>query len=205
MTDPGRLQDALDRAHEGGPERHRVKSAEQGKLPVRERVALLLDEGSFVEDALLANWEQEGLGADGVVTGLGEVAGRPVAVMANDPSVKAGSWGPKTVEKIIRIQERALESRIPMIYLVDSAGGRVTHPGQMFPGGPGGRRIFFTAGGGGADHRPGADVPGAPGRRADLLHRGAHERRGAAALRAVRAQRRGRRLHPRLLRHRDHA
>src|SRR3954447_18199516 len=144
MTDPGRLQDALDRAHEGGPERHRVKSAEQGKLPVRERVALLLDEGSFVEDALLANWEQEGLGADGVVTGLGEVAGRPVAVMANDPSVKAGSWGPKTVEKIIRIQERALESRIPMIYLVDSAGARITDQVQMFPGRRGAGRIFYT-------------------------------------------------------------
>ena len=144
MTEPGRLQDALDRAHEGGPERHRVKSAEQGKLPVRERVALLLDEGSFVEDALLANWEQDGLGADGVVTGLGEVAGRPVAVMANDPSVKAGSWGPKTVEKIIRIQERALESRIPMIYLVDSAGARITDQVQMFPGRRGAGRIFYT-------------------------------------------------------------
>ena len=71
MTDGPHLQDALDRAHAGGPERHREKSAEQGKLPVRERIARLLDEGSFVEDALLANWEQDGLGADGVVTGLG--------------------------------------------------------------------------------------------------------------------------------------
>src|SRR5204862_8343281 len=117
------------RAHEGGPERHRVKSAEQGKLPVRERVALLLDEGSFVEDALLANWEQDGLGADGVVTGLGEVAGRPVAVMANDPSVKAGSWGPKTVEKIIRTQERAGALRVPMVYLGEPAGARGTGQG----------------------------------------------------------------------------
>ncbi len=144
MTDPGRLQDALDRAHAGGPERHRVKSAEQGKLPVRERVALLLDEGSFVEDALLANWEQDGLGADGVVTGLGTIGGRPVAVMANDPAVKAGSWGPKTVEKIIRIQERALGSRMPMVYLIDSAGARITDQVQMFPGRRGAGRIFYT-------------------------------------------------------------
>jgi methylmalonyl-CoA decarboxylase subunit alpha len=133
---------ALERALAGGPERHRVKAAEQGKLPVRERVGRLLDEGSFVEDALLANWEGEGLGADGVVTGLGTIAGRPVAVMANDPTVKAGSWGPKTVEKILRVLERALSARIPMIYLVDSAGARITEQVQMFPGRRGAGHIF---------------------------------------------------------------
>jgi acetyl-CoA carboxylase carboxyltransferase component len=89
---------ALDAALEGGPERHRKKVAEQQKLPVRERVARLLDQDSLAEEGLLANWEQEGLGADGVVTGMGTVAGRPIALMANDPAVKAGSWGPKTVE-----------------------------------------------------------------------------------------------------------
>src|SRR5918911_1764788 len=101
------LQEALGRALAGGPERHHEKSAQQGKLPVRERVGRLLDEGSFAEEALLANWQEDGLGADGVVTGIGTCEGRPVALMANDPTVKAGSWGPKTVEKIIRIQERA--------------------------------------------------------------------------------------------------
>src|SRR5438552_6041618 len=101
------VHEAAERALAGGPERHREKALEQGKLPVRERVALLLDEGSFAEESLLANWHEEGLGADGVVTGVGEVEGRPVALMANDPTVKAGSWGPKTVEKILRIQERA--------------------------------------------------------------------------------------------------
>jgi acetyl-CoA carboxylase carboxyltransferase component len=141
MTD---LDAAVERAHAGGPERHREKSLEQGKLPVRERIARLLDDGSFAEEALLANWEQDGLGADGVVTGMGTVAGRPVAVMANDPTVKAGSWGPKTVEKIIRIQERALEHRVPMIYLVDSAGARITDQVQMFPGRRGAGRIFHT-------------------------------------------------------------
>src|SRR5882724_12374117 len=135
---------AVDRALAGGPERHRQKAAEQGKLPVRERVARLLDEGSFVEEGLLANWQEEGLGADGVVTGSGTMGGRPVSVMANDPTVKAGSWGPKTVEKIIRIQEQAMRQRIPMVYLVDSAGARITDQVRMFPGRRGAGRIFFN-------------------------------------------------------------
>ena len=141
---PADLQEALERARAGGPERHREKAKEQGKLPVRERVALLLDDGSFAEEALLANWREEGLGADGVVTGVGEIDGRPVALMANDPTVKAGSWGPKTVEKILRIQERALSLRIPMVYLVDSAGARITEQVQMFPGRRGAGRIFYN-------------------------------------------------------------
>src|SRR4051794_20500549 len=144
MTDAEHVQDAFDRAYAGGPARHRDKSREQGKLPVRERVARLLDDGSFSEDALLANWEAEGLGADGVVTGMGTIAGRTVALMANDPTVKAGSWGPKTVEKIIRIQEQALEHLVPMVYLVDSAGARITDQVQMFPGRRGAGRIFHT-------------------------------------------------------------
>jgi acetyl-CoA carboxylase carboxyltransferase component len=138
------LQEALERALSGGPDRHHEKSAEQGKLPVRERVARLVDSESFAEEALLANWELEGFGADGVVTGLAQVGGRPVALMANDPTVKAGSWGPKTVEKIIRIQEQALEHKIPMIYLVDSAGARITDQVQMFPGRRGAGRIFHN-------------------------------------------------------------
>ena len=163
----------------GGPERHREKAREQGKVPVRERVAMLLDEGSFAEEALLANWQEEGLGADGVVTGVGRIDGRTVALMANDPTVKAGSWGPKTVEKILRIQERALELQVPMVYLVDSAGARITDQVQMFPG----RR----------------------GRGEDLLQPGPPLGGRAAGVRAVRSQRRRGCLHPRLLRHRDHA
>ena len=96
------------------------------------------------EEALLANWEQDGFGADGVVTGMGRLAGRQVAVMANDPTVKAGSWGPKTVEKILRIQEQALRHDVPMIYLVDSAGARITDQVQMFPGRRGAGRIFYN-------------------------------------------------------------
>jgi acetyl-CoA carboxylase carboxyltransferase component len=138
------LHAALERARAGGPGRHHEKSAEQGKLPVRERITRLLDADSFAEEALLANWEQDGFGADGVVTGMGRVAGRQVAVMANDPTVKAGSWGPKTVEKIIRIQEQALQHRVPMIYLVDSAGARITDQVAMFPGRRGAGKIFHT-------------------------------------------------------------
>ncbi len=138
------LGDASARALAGGPKRHREKALEQGKLAVRERVALLLDDGSFAEEALLANWQEDGLGADGVVTGVGEIEGRVVALMANDPTVKAGSWGPKTVEKILRIQERALSLEIPMVYLVDSAGARITEQVQMFPGRRGAGRIFHN-------------------------------------------------------------
>ncbi len=138
------LGSANTRALAGGPEHHREKARAQGKLPVRERVAMLLDEGSFSEEALLANWDQDGLGADGVVTGVGAVDGRTVALMANDPTVKAGSWGPKTVEKILRIQERAISLQIPMIYLVDSAGARITEQVQMFPGRRGAGRIFHN-------------------------------------------------------------
>ena len=124
--------------------RHREKTAEQGKLPVRERVARLVDEGSFAEEALLANWEKEGLGADGVVTGLATIDGRRLALMANDPTVKAGSWGTKTVEKILRVQERALTLQVPLVYMVDSAGARITDQVQMFPGRRGAGRIFHN-------------------------------------------------------------
>ena len=141
MTD---IRPALEAALSGGPERHHEKTEEQGKLPVRERVERLVDPGSFAEEALLANWDQEGLGADGVVTGTATIDGRRVALMANDPTVKAGSWGPKTVEKILRIQERALSLQVPMVYLVDSAGARITDQVQMFPGRRGAGRIFHN-------------------------------------------------------------
>ena len=90
MTD---IRPALEAALAGGPERHQEKLTEQEKLPVRERVSKLVDPDSFSEEGLLANWEQEGLGADGVVTGLATIGGRRAALMANDPTVKAGSWG----------------------------------------------------------------------------------------------------------------
>ncbi len=133
----------LARIEQGGAPKYHQKNAETGKLFARERVRLLLDEGSFVEDGALANAREAELPADGVVTGFGKIAGRLVALMANDSTVKAGSWGRRTVEKIVRIQEQALKARCPMLYLVDSAGARITDQLEMFPGRRGAGRIFF--------------------------------------------------------------
>src|SRR5690242_20033240 len=119
------------------------KLAAQGKLPVRERIALLLDEGSFVEDGQLANALAH-LPADGVVTGRGTVDGRPAIVVANDPTVKAGSWGARTVEKIVRATEAALREELPVFWLIDSAGALITDQVELFPGRRGAGRIFHN-------------------------------------------------------------
>src|SRR3989441_11668239 len=138
-----RHRELRQKAERGGT-RYLAKLREQGKLTVRERLGLLLDEGSFIEDGVFANVLAEDLAADGVVTGLGRIEGRPVAVMANDPTVKAGSWGARTVEKIVRIQETAQRIRVPLFYLVDSAGARITDQIDMFPGRRHAGRIFFN-------------------------------------------------------------
>ncbi len=125
-----------------------VKAAEKlaaaDKLYVRDRISLLFDEGSFVEDSQLANALSAGLPADGVVTGQGMVDGRPALVVANDPTVKAGSWGARTVEKIIRVTERALAEELPIFWLIDSAGARITDQVALFPGRRGAGRIFHN-------------------------------------------------------------
>jgi acetyl-CoA carboxylase carboxyltransferase component len=139
-----RIARELARVRRGGAEKYHRKNAEQKKLFVRERLRLLLDEGSFVEDGALANALDPELPADGVVTGLGSIEGRAVAVMANDSTVKAGSWGKRTVEKILRIQETATAQRLPLFYLVDSAGARITDQIEMFPGRRGAGRIFWN-------------------------------------------------------------
>ncbi len=126
----------------GNSERGAEKLAAANQLPVRERLALLFDEGTFVEDGMFANAAAEGLPADGVITGMGMVDGRPVCVMANDSTVKAGSWGARTVEKIVRLTETALRLELPVVYLVDSAGARITDQVQLFPGRRGAGRIF---------------------------------------------------------------
>ena len=138
------VEERLARIRRGGDAKYHEKGQEQGKLFCRERLALLLDEDSFVEDAALANSLAGDLPADGVVTGTGRVAGRSVCVMANDSTVKAGSWGFRTVEKILRIQEQAERLRVPLLYLVDSAGARITDQIQMFPGRRGAGRIFHN-------------------------------------------------------------
>ena len=144
MSEAERIETATERAESGNLETGAAKLKAQGKLFVRDRLALLLDAGSFVEDGLLANTLASDLPADGVVTGRGRVEGRPVCVMANDPTVKAGSWGARTVEKIVRLTEYALEHELPVFYLVDSAGARITDQVELFPGRRGAGRIFYN-------------------------------------------------------------
>ena len=140
-----RIGDSVERARAGGAEKYHQKLAEQGKLFVRDRLRLLFDDAdSFVEDGLLTQALAGDLPADAVVTGVGEIHGRPVAVMANDSTVKAGSWGPRTVEKIIRIIELARTRAIPIVYLVDSAGARIDRQVEMFPGRRGAGKIFYN-------------------------------------------------------------
>ena len=140
----GELARRAERARAGNLASGGEKLAAQNKLFVRDRLALLLDAGSFVEDALLANNQAGDLPADGVVTGVGRIEGRPVCVMANDPTVKAGSWGARTVEKIVRLTEYALRHELPVFWLVDSAGARITDQVQLFPGRRGAGRIFYN-------------------------------------------------------------
>ena len=148
-TDP-RVQDARTRlraAYDAAAqptEAARAKLDRQSKLYVRERIALLFDEGSFVEDGRYANSTATGLPADGVVTGRGTVDGRAAIVVANDPTVKAGSWGARTVEKIVRATESALREELPIFWFVDSAGARITDQVELFPGRRGAGRIFHN-------------------------------------------------------------
>src|SRR5580658_6151611 len=139
-----KLKETLSRVAHGGDAKYHHKNAERGKLFARERITRLVDEASFVEDAMLARVVDRDLPADGVVTGTAAIAGRAVAIMANDSTVKAGSWGRLTVEKILRVQETALRLRVPMLYLVDSAGARITEQAHMFPGRRGAGRIFYN-------------------------------------------------------------
>src|SRR3954467_8597889 len=126
------------------PEKAKAKLDSQNKLYVRDRIALLVDEGSFVEEAQLANALNAGLPADGVVTGRALVDGRPALIVANDPTVKAGSWGARTVEKIVGMPEVALRDELPIFWLIDSAGARITDQVQLFPGRRGAGRIFHN-------------------------------------------------------------
>src|SRR5437762_13661080 len=130
---------------EQGHTKYREKLREEGKLFVRDRLKLLLDPGSeFQEDWLFARSEEPDTPADGVVTGVGRVGGRTVCVMANDYTVKAGSWGEKTVQKIVRIQEQAARLRVPRLYLAAAAGGRVSAQIAIIPARLAAGRIFYN-------------------------------------------------------------
>ena len=146
-TAVAQLRDRLAQAREGGGPRYLQRHRDQGKLPVRERIDLLLDEGSpFLELSPLAAWEMyddEAPGA-GLVTGVGRVAGREVLVVANDATVKGGTYYPITVKKHVRAQQVALDNRLPCIYLVDSGGAFLPLQAEVFPDKDHFGRIFFN-------------------------------------------------------------
>ena len=152
-TAPARLRELTDQLHQletrlragGGPDKI-DRQHQQGKLTARERIDLLLDKDSYMQEiGLLVAYDQYDGGAPGagVVTVVGRVEGREVVVVANDATVKAGSWWPETIKKILRAQEIAMRSRVPIIYLVDSAGVNLPYQGGVFPGQYGASRIFY--------------------------------------------------------------
>ncbi len=135
-----------DRLRQGGGAARIRKQHDQGKLTARERIALLCDKDApWLEVGLLVAYDRydgQAPGA-GVVTGLGVVEGREVVVVANDATVKAGSWWPETITKMLRAQEIAMRQRIPIIYLVDSAGVNLPYQAGVFPGQYGAGRLFY--------------------------------------------------------------
>ncbi|MFC5734865.1 acyl-CoA carboxylase subunit beta [Cytobacillus gottheilii] len=138
------LKDKKRKIEAGGSEKYHQKLEQQNKFFVRKRLELLFDGGQYEEDGKFANCKEEGLPADGVVTAIGKINSQTVCVMANDSTVKAGSWGARTVEKIIRIQETAEKLKVPILYLVDSAGARITDQLDMFPNRRGAGKIFYN-------------------------------------------------------------
>ena len=141
------LRDRLAQARKGGGERYLQRHREQGKMPVRERIDGLLDEGSpFLELSPLAAWEMYDNDAPGagIITGIGRVSGREVLVVANDATVKGGTYYPITVKKHVRGQQVALDNHLPCVYLVDSGGAFLPLQADVFPDKEHFGRIFFN-------------------------------------------------------------
>jgi acetyl-CoA carboxylase carboxyltransferase component len=140
------IQDLEENLKAGGGAKKIAKQHGEGKLTARERVAHLIDPGAlFLEIGLLVAYDRyEGQApAAGVITGLAHVEGRPVVIVANDATVKAGAWWPETIHKILRAQEIAMRNRLPIVYLVDSAGVNLPYQDGIFPGQYGAARIFY--------------------------------------------------------------
>ncbi|HJZ68147.1 MAG TPA: carboxyl transferase domain-containing protein, partial [Blastocatellia bacterium] len=140
------LRSLEDRLRLGGGSERIAREHAKNKLTARERIQLLFDEDSYFQEIglLVAHDLYNGQApAAGVVTGIGRIAGREAVVVANDATVKAGSWWPETVRKVLRVQEIAMRCRVPIIYLVDSAGVNLPYQSGVFPGQYGGGRIFF--------------------------------------------------------------
>src|SRR6187397_900463 len=137
----------IEQVRQGGGAKYLQRHREQGKLPARERITGLLDPGSpFLELSPLAAWdlyENDAPGA-GIVTGIGRVSGREVLVVANDATVKGGTYYPVTVKKHVRAQQIALENRLPCVYLVDSGGAFLPLQADVFPDRDHFGRIFFN-------------------------------------------------------------
>jgi acetyl-CoA carboxylase carboxyltransferase component len=140
------LRELSERLRQGGGEARIAKQHQQGKLTARERIALLLDPRSYFQEIglLIAHDRYDGQApAAGIVTGVGMASGREIVVVANDATVKAGAWWPETITKILRAQEIAMRSRVPIVYLVDSAGVNLPYQDGVFPGQYGAARIFY--------------------------------------------------------------
>lgn len=143
LTVHDQLAEKLAAARLGGSQKNRDKIVASGKMLVRDRLRLLFDDESYLEDGLLARFE-EGLPGDAVVCAYGKVDGREICVIANDYSVKAGTWGKATFEKIIYAQETAVKAGIPLVYLFDSAGARIDEQFESFAGRHAWGNIFYN-------------------------------------------------------------
>jgi 3-methylcrotonyl-CoA carboxylase beta subunit len=140
------IQTLEARLREGGGQARIARQHEAGKMTARERIAGLTDPGSrFLEIGLLIAYDRyDGQAPSaGIVTGLGRIEGRPAVIVANDATVKAGAWWPETITKILRAQEIAMRNRLPIVYLVDSAGVNLPYQDGIFPGQYGAGRIFL--------------------------------------------------------------
>ncbi len=140
------LLEAIARLQQGGAAKYREKLADEGKLFVRDRLRLFFPDGLAYEDGLFANNQKanEGLAADGMVTGAGRMGERTVMVIANDYTVKAGSMAERGVEKFLRVQERALRVQKPILYLIDSSGARITDQAGFFANNRGIGKYFYN-------------------------------------------------------------
>ncbi len=140
-----RVELEIERIKKGGPEKYHERNRKQHRLFARDRLKLLLDDGKIeFEDGIFAESQNSELPADAIITGVGRIHGRPVAFSASDSTVKAGAAGEKSVQKSLRIQEMAMQMRIPFFYLIDSAGARITDQVRLFPGRNHGGRTFYN-------------------------------------------------------------